>query len=307
MRRRRTGFTLIELLVVIAIIAVLIALLMPAVQQAREAARRTQCKNNLKQLGIALHTYHDSHNGLPPGTVHTDWISGRRSFAWSWIAMILPYLDQGPTYAKADFRYAAWPPSWSTPANQEVVGTHVPVLACPSSPRSRERSDDGYALTHYLGSSGDSAAAFMNSTLSASFCASTTAIPNPNSGVLFGNSFVKLTDIRDGTSNTLCVGERPPAEEYDWGWWTGPGATNWCPNGSLDVVLATENYYRLGGLRDGKNESPILQLVHWWSFHPGGAHFLLADGHVKFFGYSMDHDVLVGMSTANGGETSANP
>src|SRR6185436_9747421 len=119
----RTGFTLIELLVVIAIIAILIALLLPAVQQAREAARRTQCRNNLKQLGLALHNYHDAKNRFPQAVIWGTW-NGQ---SWlpnhhTWLTMLLPYLDQAPLYNQVNFQAPAWP--------QTFTATQLPALRC---------------------------------------------------------------------------------------------------------------------------------------------------------------------------------
>jgi prepilin-type N-terminal cleavage/methylation domain-containing protein/prepilin-type processing-associated H-X9-DG protein len=301
MKRIRRGFTLIELLVVIAIIAILIALLLPAVQQAREAARRTQCKNNLKNIGVAMHSYHETFGLFPPGSTHTNWAAGQSSHAWSWIAHLLPHIEETTTYDTIDFRYSAWPGNLSNPANQAVVQTKWEWLKCPSSIRGKLVATGGYEITEYLGSSGNSAAGYSG-TINAGFCKTTTSIPNPNSGVFWGNSSINVTKITDGSSNTLAAGERPPPESSGWGWWTGPGATNWCPVGQLDVTLATENYYGLGGLRDGSQDLSTVSLLHWWSYHDGGAHFLFADGHVDFLGYTMDHTVLVGLSTSRGDE-----
>ena len=131
---RRRGFTLIELLVSIAIIAVLIALLLPAVQQAREAARRTQCKNNLKQIGLAMHNYHDTHNGFPNGNI----ASSARGWGMSWYMRILPYVDQAPVYNKLNF--SGTQPGWSCcgdtvgQANGDVIrGIRFAFTVCPSS------------------------------------------------------------------------------------------------------------------------------------------------------------------------------
>jgi prepilin-type N-terminal cleavage/methylation domain-containing protein len=126
----RKGFTLIELLVVIAIIAVLIALLLPAVQQAREAARRSQCKNNLKQLGIALHNYHDTFSGLPPGAIQVFETTGQNEATW--ISMILPYIDQQPLYNRANFSSCFG--CVASPGNPayEIVSPLIPMMLCPS-------------------------------------------------------------------------------------------------------------------------------------------------------------------------------
>src|SRR5258708_31972905 len=129
MRSRRTGFTLIELLVVIAIIAVLVSLLLPAVQQAREAARRSQCKNNLKQIGLALHNYHDSFSVFPPGYIAgSPFVDGETdtSPGWSWASMILPQLDQGPLSASINFSLPI-----QAPANANAIPTTFPFPLSP--------------------------------------------------------------------------------------------------------------------------------------------------------------------------------
>lgn len=299
---QKRGFTLIELLVVIAIIAILIALLLPAVQQAREAARRTQCKNHLHEMGLALSNYHDSFLVFPPGQTHSNWMAGSYSIFWSWLAHILPNMDQAPLYNNIDFRSASWPPyaPYGNAQNLAVVQQKLPFYVCPSSPRG-EAVDPGdrYALTEYLGSSGSNGAGFTG-TVSASFCANNGYF-DCNDGVFFGNSKIGYRDLTDGASSTLLVGERPAPEDAGWGWWGGPGATNWCPNGTLDVLLPTENYFGLGGLRQGLVNDPY-PLYHWWSFHEGGAHFLFCDGHVGFLSYSMDHNTLIGLSTRKGQE-----
>jgi prepilin-type N-terminal cleavage/methylation domain-containing protein/prepilin-type processing-associated H-X9-DG protein len=299
---KRLGFTLIELLVVIAIIAILIALLLPAVQQARESARRTQCKNHLHEIGLALHNYHDPADTFPPGTVHGEWESGKNAIFWSWMAHILPYMDQAPLHDNIDQLRAAWPPvdPWGHAQNLAVAQSKLGFYQCPSSPRGM--LDDGfdrYGLTEYLGSSGTNGAGFSGNT-TAAYCANNGYF-NCNDGVFFGNSKIGFRDMTDGTSVTICVGERPPPEAADWGWWTGPGATNWCPNGALDVLLPTENYYGVGGLRDGLTNDPY-PLYHWWSFHQGGAHFLMGDGAVKFISYSIDHNLLIALASRNGNE-----
>lgn len=140
MRKRpgwlRNGFTLIELLVVIAIIAILIALLLPAVQQAREAARRTQCKNNLKQLGLALHNYLDTHSKFPPAEVHPgDFITGGRTGGWggirgNWVVYLMPFYDQAPAYNTIDFSQSLV----NNATNAAVLGQNYEQLLCPSNP-----------------------------------------------------------------------------------------------------------------------------------------------------------------------------
>lgn len=188
--RRRNGFTLIELLVVIAIIAVLIALLLPAVQQAREAARRTQCKNNLKQLGIALHSYHDTYRTLPPGAIQNFSTTGLNEATW--VTMILPYIDQAPLYAMANFSSTFGSPG----VNSLVMGQFLPAMLCPSD------NDVGVALGGWA--RGNYAA---NSGIGAFISTESPNPPGRTSGPFTMNSKVKLSDFLDGTSNTVLVAE----------------------------------------------------------------------------------------------------
>jgi prepilin-type N-terminal cleavage/methylation domain-containing protein len=157
-RFRRGGFTLTELLAVIAVIGTLIALMLPAVQAARETARRTQCANNLKQIGLALHGYHDRYGNFPPSTI-VDWEQPEPTGWWSWIARILPELDECTVYERLDLREDVW-----TNCNKYKPYTSqmLPVLLCPSDPHSERiySSDEecpggeAYALTNYLGCRG---------------------------------------------------------------------------------------------------------------------------------------------------------
>lgn len=200
--RHDRGFTLIELLVVIAIIAVLIALLLPAVQQAREAARRTQCKNNLMQIGLALHNYEMAYEVLPPGTVNpTGPIENKEvGYHVSWIVQLLPYLDQQNTYQHFDFSVGVYDEK-----NTKVVQTEVAVFRCPSSPLGGGVSGGGvnYAACHH-----DSEA----------------PIDVGNNGVMFLNSSIHYHDIKDGATNTLFVGEQP-GSLAPMGWASGTRAT----------------------------------------------------------------------------------
>ncbi len=207
------GFTLIELLVVIAIIAILIALLLPAVQQAREAARRSQCKNNLKQVGLALHNYHDTHNVFPPYKTWnngTDCPGGGNSWTnqggYSWRVMILPFVDQAPAYQKIDFinhhSQSACPGStnsWGT-FNNNVI----PVYICPSD--ETPASVGGSTGANYAGVVSASAQCKL------SYATTSGSITSPRLKAFFqmdnvGATRVSMTDIKDGTSNTIAVAE----------------------------------------------------------------------------------------------------
>jgi prepilin-type N-terminal cleavage/methylation domain-containing protein/prepilin-type processing-associated H-X9-DG protein len=307
--QRRRAFTLIELLVVIAVIAVLIALLLPAVQQAREAARRSQCRNNLKQLGLALENYHQRFGVLPPGVTHHDWNAPlTQSGFWSWISHILVDLDQRPLYEGLDFQNSSWP----TPntQNQKQIRQQLAALKCPSDPDSDRMgvwsSTVEYGTTNYLAVGGDGGVGFTSpSTTTPQFCAQQTYIA-AHRGLFYGNSSTSMAEVTDGASNTLAVGERPIPEDPLWGWWTGPGATNWCPNGVSHFLLPSHDYFGIGGLKPSGPSDPYPR-YHWWSHHPEGAMFVFADGHIAFLSYSIDHNLLMGLSSRAGDEVVTAP
>jgi prepilin-type N-terminal cleavage/methylation domain-containing protein/prepilin-type processing-associated H-X9-DG protein len=299
---RRRAFTLIELLVVIAIIAILIALLVPAVQKVRAAAARAQCVNNMKQIGIAMHSYHGAKKTLPSGANPI-----QNSFwYWSWMSSILPYIDQAPLSAEAiAFANAGNSDPWA-PANP-ALGVVIRTFICPADPRESIATTNTavtgvngpVAFTCYLGNAGTTSTA--------------------HDGVLFNSSGIKLTAITDGTSNTLMAGERPPSEDLDFGWWfAGYGydgsavgdnlmATNdpnypqtlwteWGIGGTNGQMCPTTNI----GFRPGKASNPCDQ-THFWSQHVTGANFLFCDGAVRFLSYDANN-VLIALGTRNGSE-----
>ncbi|MEZ6122258.1 MAG: DUF1559 domain-containing protein [Planctomycetaceae bacterium] len=196
LQTRKSGFTLIELLVVIAIIAILIALLLPAVQQAREAARRTECKNKLKQLGLALHNYHDTHLKFPGSPMACVTAIGAGSVncweAWSGLAMILPYIDQAPLYGQANFDHY-WDSTAAPAANNRTVNrTFLPAFVCPSDPYARKYAPDS-APTSYCLSAGS---------------ASTWNLGMQHIPGMFSlQSSIGIRDVLDGTSNTILASE----------------------------------------------------------------------------------------------------
>ncbi len=194
--RRIRGFTLIELLVVIAIIAILVALLLPAVQQAREAARRTQCRNNLKQLGIALHNYHDTHGMFPSNGVAgtTEAVGGRYNqswLSWSGLAMLLPYIEQSNVYNRIDWNYR-WDNNNGGTVNNTMARTRIPAFLCPSDPGSGATYTANMGPTSYGMSAGPASNWSMRTN-------------NPGFSTLYKGS--KIRDITDGTSNTISMSE----------------------------------------------------------------------------------------------------
>lgn len=311
--RRSRGFTLIELLVVIAIIAILIALLLPAVQQAREAARRTQCKNNLKQLGLALHNYHDTFTIFPPG--------GNYPGLASFLVVILPYLDQSPAYNQFNFNSdfdtrSGYRPF--TPAQQTLFSTlYVPGLNCPSSELPAMSLGQGCTSflvqrPNYVGVAG----AVISPTDGTTITGTNTGYSYTNLasiGVLHVNGGTRIRDLVDGTSNTIMVGEqgRPLTNGTDnrscmWcgGAWEGcyyPGGatagSQFCQN--LSSVLYPINNMA-PGLAPGA-DTPYKYSNPFSSRHVGGAQFVRADGTVVFLSDNINFTTLLRLAAINDG------
>jgi prepilin-type N-terminal cleavage/methylation domain-containing protein/prepilin-type processing-associated H-X9-DG protein len=284
----RAGFTLVELLVVIAIIGALVALLLPAVQAAREAAQRTQCQGNLRQLGLALHNYENAQAFFP---------ASHDALLWSWIAHSLPYLEEGALKDQIDFD------QWPFGNVQPTVGLPLPILQCPSDPRSptvnRAIPGAAWAYTNYLGNTGTQASVPPRKFLGDGMFRSPWDFPDTLASL-------PIDKVTDGTSNTLFVGERPiinwqaPSGE-DAGWWAAGGGLPGPPTGRSDNVLDSSEGLRLGTPRTDMFDD----MLHWWSHHPGGAHFAFVDGSTQFLSYDIDHNTLLAMSSRNGGETKA--
>jgi prepilin-type N-terminal cleavage/methylation domain-containing protein len=291
MSGKRNGLSLIELLVVLAIVATLVGLLLPAVQKVRHAAARVACQNNLKQIGLALHSYHDADNALPAGVSGASPPDGFSYMGWQ--ARLLPYLEQGPLWSLTLDAYAEAP---RNPFQLPHLGIMTPlrVLACPTDARvtAVQATHDGYrvALGSYLGVSGTSYSAF--------------------DGVLYLNSRTRLLDITDGTSNTLAAGERPPSPDFWYGWWYA--AFGRYGNGSADTILGVQEVKWPGA--EFASQCPSgpysfvagtiteqCDLFHFWSFHSGGANFIVCDGSVRFIAYSAA-PILPALATRSGGE-----
>jgi len=263
LKRNLRGFTLIELLVVIAIIAILVALLLPAVQQAREAARRSSCKNNLKQLGLALHNYHDTHKLFPPGGISSNNIGT--------FAFILPFMEQSAAYDLWDFDV-----NQSHANNDDGNAVIVDGYFCPSRPRpSRARSSDGESYGDYAGSTGTG---HINSTDHDEWV-----------GMFNRDSNTKMRDITDGTSNTIAMGEKRTAQAsltsptYRWGYHASRGM-----NTHINIDFS-------GAISDLN--------ANFGSEHKGGAQFLFADGAVHFISENIYYELYQNLGDKADGET----
>jgi prepilin-type N-terminal cleavage/methylation domain-containing protein len=305
---RRHAFTLIELLVVIAIIAVLIALLLPAVQQAREAARRSQCKNNLKQIGLALHNYHDTANTLPPGYIGPN-PSATVPQGWGWMTMILPYLDQAPLYngisgagGFTGYNVAtfALAPTSGTPYNSSVLA----ALQCPSDTgasilnTNSPSTSSPYSATNPPLTTGTAVAwghsnyvGISGSIPLSSGTPSTTTTANNNgyaNGAFAMNSRRNFRDFSDGLSNSFLVGERRTyatvgssggTTGYSGGWGAWPGVPETTGFGFSLQLADCAPLNSLNSKTTTTGANPYYGLS---SVHVGGGQVLMGDGAVRF-------------------------
>jgi prepilin-type N-terminal cleavage/methylation domain-containing protein/prepilin-type processing-associated H-X9-DG protein len=326
---RRGAFTLVELLVVIAIIAVLIGLLVPAVQKVREAANLTQCLNNLKQMGVALHNYHGDRRSFPPGLVSQlsdpNWVMPPNNCnaeapdlgpGWSFFAFLLPYVEQEPLYQSIRFDLPIM-----DPANADARRTPVPIYICPSDtePRVVDVYDcgsppsvsatptviGGKAVCSYVGALGG----FENGQKDPNFACYEY---QPFNGVFHRNRAIRIAEITDGTSSTVGVGERNsgfvengwaglvPGQEIIYNFKTRPkpynpslpACQNWRP--AVTSVVVHSRSYTL----NAPNGSP----ASFHSAHTGGGNFLFMDGSARFISNSISLTTMRALCTRNGNE-----
>lgn len=323
---RRRGFTLIELLVVIAIIAILIALLLPAVQQAREAARRTQCRNNLKQLGLAIHNYHDNFNMFPPA-----YILAPPDLNFQPLAIfLLPYMDQAPLYNQYNSTMPAFSPPLIYPAatmaqNVQVTKTPLVVWRCPSTPLADTftyvwpANAFGAGLPPanltFEGARADySVTTGINGTFANIAYAGNTG--GDREGALVatgpGSTNSRMRDLIDGTSNTFLLGERTGGNTIYYRNQPQPSlpaALRDTNGGAWGDILLGEHWVA-GSLADGTGSGgpcPInctnLRSRGFHCFHTGGAHFLMGDGGVKFVSENVAAQTFAAAVTRKKGET----
>lgn len=285
----RRGFTLIELLVSIAIIAVLIALLLPAVQQAREAARRTQCRNNLKQIGLALHNYHDNFQTLPPGWIGVT--SGQPDVSgingWSWAARLLPQLDQGPLSNSINFNLQVGSASNAIPRT-----TPLPVYRCPSDVGPDKWTIPVVNTTTPLADLASATYAGVFGKDEVDNCNTlASGVPCNSDGLFFLNSRVRFADVTDGLSNTLAVGERMTRSANGWLYtWAG-------------VVSGGDNpICRFLGDTDVTPNNSLVRMDEFASYHTGGAQFVLGDGAVRFISTNIDLGVYRNLASRAAGD-----
>ena len=311
--RSRGGFTLIELLVVIAIIAILIGLLLPAVQKVREAAARLSCMNNLKQLGLAVHNFHDTNDKFP---YTTDCKFNSPNATWA--ALLCPYYEQPYTAQQLSTtrngvsiqfgtRNSALPP--------EGIGYSIKMLVCPSDGRTLLAGN--YGATSYAGVTAINTQHWdsfgvppRNTSYNGILVRRTYYLSSSNrsdSNMVWDYGATRMSGISDGLSNTVMIGERPPFPRDDWGAYAYE---------HLDSTLGIANTFFVYSTDDstgarcpvgpqyfqpGRQTNPC-DMHHFWSNHSGGGNWLLGDGSVRFMTYAAGPVILVQMATKNGGE-----
>ncbi|WP_339909974.1 DUF1559 domain-containing protein [Symmachiella dynata] len=308
------GFTLIELLVVIAIIAILIALLLPAVQQAREAARRTQCRNNLKQIGLALHNYHDAHQMFAPFGVAND----GGSFYNTWVALLLPYVEQSPLYNQSDFSIQSW--QGSDPEATKLRESPLSYMTCPTDVDvGLADFTDGttvyssWARGNYNANVGPGPGCVADGV---DFYAPPVEYGGGKSGAPFSiNVGRRIRDFRDGTSNTVLISEilKVPGNDFrgvmfllpEFGYYNHDRSPNTSTpddlrGGTYGQCVSIDRAPCVGPFT-GWQDSPVDGIVSARSLHVGGVMVLLGDGSARFVSENLDLQVWQNLGITNDG------
>jgi prepilin-type N-terminal cleavage/methylation domain-containing protein/prepilin-type processing-associated H-X9-DG protein len=305
----RRAFTLLELLVVIAILALLLGLLLPAVQKVREAADRTTCLNNLKQVGLALHTYHDAARSFPPAYVYQQPArTGRGSFfdrpppgvwfqsndpGWGWAALLLPYLEQGPLFSQIPLNLRV-----QSPAAAQVRSTPLPVFTCPAD------AHTGIYTIRIIQGRGLAQAATNSYAACYGALGLVGSAPEQGNGLFSRNSHVRADEIRDGTSNTLAIGERGAFfTQTPWAGVMSGGTVRVTPGApvfrniiepSPCMVMAHAGVHPLNSDRS--------EPYDFFSPHAEFGHFAFADGSVRRVSFRVSTEVLQALATIAGGD-----
>ncbi len=292
----RRAFTLIELLVVIAIIAILIGLLLPAVQKVREAAARSQCANNLKQIGLALHGYHDANKVFPPGYLSgVDGSGTDTGPGWGWAAYVLPQMEQEGVFRQLDFKQPIQASAFAAGR-----GAAVKSYLCPS--------DTPPAQAFPVGPrSGSGALVATTCTVAPANYVGCFGVGEPGvdgDGLFFRNSTVRIGDVTDGTSSTLAAGERSFRDaESTWvGAVTGANQVP-TPNSPLPLQVNNASNFVLAHTGEAyTGPANPTEINHYTARHPGGGNYLFADGHVGPLSGATTYATFKALSTRAGGE-----
>ncbi len=318
--RRRTAFTLIELLVVIAIIAILIALLLPAVQQAREAARRTQCRNNFKQVGLALHNYHDNFRMFPPAIIGSgrcnpasypaECPATRPVLNTTGFVLLLPYIDQAPLYNLYNFNVSS---SMSSPyarpqaggvatstTNQAIYQLKLAAYGCPSDPGAMALYNNGAntATNFYEANNVARSSMLFASGSFTDYDQSYGAnIASTNLGMFGNDGAATVAQVTDGLSNTIAVGESRQLGKTStaYGPYWGAGVHTCCHGYTPNACYTLNAAYNYPPCTAAAPVAGTAKLQYAWGFgstHVGGGHFLLGDGSVRFIGENVDYALV---------------
>ena len=293
----RAAFTIVELLVVITVIGILVSILIPAVQAARDSARRTQCASNQKQVGLALSHYHSQRNAFPPGYTSTVSSTGEETGpGWGWMAITLPFIEETQLWSTIDFQQPIESPA--NGASKRLVSS----LLCPANELRRPT---------WPAEVRDAAGNPMSQICRVAFCAyvgmqGSTDVDPASDGILYRNSHVRDRDIIDGTSQTIIVGER--AYRLGDATWVGAVTKASMFPDKYDAKLAVPHLkpssamvLSHAGLGNGPN-GVACEINQFYSLHGDGVNYIFADGHVVFLPGDVDYRVYRAMSTRAGGE-----